>query len=273
MKRILDFIRGLQRLWVVSGRDSIWFALLLPVLGLVLPQSVLAAQPQTQIISVGDKSFRALAVNPKQVNLHWKAADGQAFASMVRLKKALQAQGKTVVALMNAGIYSTGGNPAGLHVAHGLVQKKLNTHKGSGNFHLQPNGVFLINQAGEALIVTTTQFKKHYAGHEHTLKLATQSGPMLLINGKINAKFIKKSQSEYTRNGVCTTPGGQLYFFATDSFPAVKSNLYQFARAAQQLECNNALYLDGNISKLYVSGEDAIFHWPTYVGILSVTTE
>lgn len=226
----------------------------------------------TEIIHVDDKTFRAVAVNPKAVSLHWKNAGGNAYGSFSRLKKALSKQGKNVTVMMNAGIYSAADAPAGLHVENGKIIHALNTHAGKGNFHLQPNGVFLVDNSGKASIIMTKNYQNRFSGRETQLQLATQSGPMLLINGKINRKFIPNSQSEYTRNGVCTTPKGKLYFLATDNFPSVASNFYQFARAAQKIGCNNALYLDGSISKLYVAGENSTFHFPHYVGILSVTT-
>lgn len=244
------------------------FYRLLMLLGVLCLKAAFALESRT--ITLDNKTFRLLEVPVQSLNLHWQNADGKAYGSMVKLKKSLANEGKTVLAMMNAGIYSHNDVPAGLHVENGTILKTLNTNKGQGNFHLQPNGVFLLSKAGQASIVTTADYQQHYAGNEKALKLATQSGPMLLINGKINRKFLPNSPSEYSRNGICTTAKGKVYFLATDAFPAVKSNLYQFASAAQQIGCDNALYLDGSISKLYVNGEDATFHFPRYVGLFSV---
>lgn len=240
--------------------------------GIGLFHYTVATAAKTQIVSVDHKEFRAIEVNPKQVALYWKNADGKAFSRFSGLKRVLTKQGKSVSVMMNAGIYSTSDEPAGLHVENGNIIHALNTRTGKGNFHLQPNGVFLINNHSKAEIITTKNYQHHYSGREKYLQLATQSGPMLLINGKINHKFLPTSSSEYTRNGVCTTPQGRLYFFTTNNSPSVTSNFYQFARAAQKIGCDNALYLDGSISKLYIAGENSIHHFPHYVGILTVTT-
>ncbi len=224
--------------------------------------------PTEKTLTYQGKRFRALVVNPAQVALHWKDAQGKPYGYFSSLKKILEKQ-REVVVLMNAGIYASNDTPAGLHVEKGEVLKSLNRRRGKGNFHLQPNGVFLIDKDNNAHIVTTGAYQQRYAGREQSLRLATQSGPMLLIHGKINAKFLPKSQSFYARNGVCTTPKGELYFVAT---AYMSSNFYQFAQAIKQLGCDNALYLDGNISKLYVKGENSTFHFVPFVGILSVTT-
>lgn len=233
--------------------------------------SVTQADSSLRIITVGYKKFRFLSVNPKNISLHWKTADGVAYRGFSGLRSHLLKRGKKIVALMNAGIYTVNYQPAGLHIENGEILHQINTNRGKGNFHLQPNGVFLVNNSGRATILTTNAYQKYYKGKEKSLALAVQSGPMLIIDGHINPRFITDSKSEYARNGVCTTPKGKVFFFATDSFPNVTSNLYQFAKAAQTVGCNNALYLDGNISKLYIAGEDMYFHFSQYVGILAVT--
>lgn len=262
--RCLSFLAG----WTICGA-GLWHSL---AAAETAPPDSPSRQVKPVTFAVADKRFRALAVSPDALNLHWKNDDGQAYGSMIRLKKSLSTQGQTVLAMMNAGIYSDDDTPAGLHIEQGKRLKQLNTKQGHGNFHLQPNGVFLVTQSGHADTVTTADYQRRYADKADTLTLATQSGPMLLIDGKINPKFLPDSQSEYTRNGICTTADGQVFWFATDSFPAETSNLYHFALAAQQLGCDNALYLDGSISKLYINGEDAIFHLAHYVGILSITS-
>lgn len=244
------------------------FLLNLSIVLVVFPAVAGEQQFNTQTVVFDGLSFRALLVNPKHVSLHWRQANGDAFGNFITLKGALRADKKRVLALMNAGIYGKNDEPAGLHVENGQLLHPLNTKKGHGNFHIQPNGVFLITQKGEAKIITTKMYQKHYAGQENTLTLATQSGPLLVINGKRNRRLLPKSQSTYTRNGVCTTVDGRLLFLSTGGVP---SNFYQFARASQQVGCDNTLYLDGNISKLYVAGENSTFHLSHFVGILSVT--
>lgn len=221
----------------------------------------------SQTVTVQQKSFRAIAVNPEKTELHWKDATHQPYRYFSRLKKALKQQGKTPAILMNAGIYSRDDTPAGLHIEAGNVLKSLNTKQGKGNFHLQPNGVFLITKKNKPEILTTQAYQKYYENKQHLIRLATQSGPMLLISGKINHRFKPNSQSYYTRNGVCITTANQLYFIASNS----SVNLYTFAKATQQLGCYNALYLDGSISKLYQQQSDTIFHFSPFVGILSVS--
>lgn len=221
-------------------------------------------------ITVNNVGFRAVEIDPKKTTLHWKDRNDQPYRSFGRLKSALKHTGKNVRIMMNAGIYSADDSPAGLHIENNTTLKTLNTRAGKGNFHLQPNGVFFITTQGKAGILTTQAYRKRYEGSAKSpaIRLATQSGPMLLIDGKINAKFIPDSASVYTRNGICTTQNGETFFLSTDN---QRSNLYTFATAAKQLHCHNALYLDGSISKLYMSGKNSTFHFGHYVGILAVT--
>ena len=78
---------------------------------------------------------------------------------------------------------------------------------------------------------------------------ANQSGPMLVINKRIHPVFRSRSDSLYIRNGVGIDDRGRVVF-AISNEPV---NFYTFARFfKQKMRCHNALYLDGNISRMYL---------------------
>jgi uncharacterized protein YigE (DUF2233 family) len=79
-------------------------------------------------------------------------------------------------------------------------------------------------------------------------RYATQSGPMLVIDGALHPKFLATSDSLYVRNGVGVTEDGRAVMVISND--AV--NFHSFARLFRDvLDTPNALYLDGNISRLY----------------------
>lgn len=204
--------------------------------------------------------------NPSNVALHWKDNEGKAYQQLGALKKHLERQGKSVQMLMNAGIYSENLTPAGLWVEEGRELKALNVQKGSGNFHMEPNGVFSIEN-GEAFIRTTHDYRKSRAKPQ----FAVQSGPMLVINGAINPRFKPENGHGYKRNAVCVTGLGELWFVMTTHYQKRWPNLYELASALQRQGCENALYLDGSISSWYVPHYANSFHWSEFVGMISVT--
>src|SRR6202030_2276554 len=66
-----------------------------------------------------------------------------------------------------------------------------------GNFHMRPNGVFYLT--GEvAGILETRSFIKQ----KPQVDFATQSGPMLVIDGEVNARFVRYGGSRKYRVGV-----------------------------------------------------------------------
>ncbi|WP_433846882.1 phosphodiester glycosidase family protein [Acinetobacter proteolyticus] len=143
---------------------------------------------------------------------------------------------------MNAGMYHADFQPVGLYVEQGRVFGELNQAKGFGNFFMQPNGVVAWNDH-RAVINSTADYKK--SGFK--AQFATQSGPMLVYQGKINSQFIADSNSLKIRNGV-GVKGNQLYFVISQQ----RVSFYQFAQFfKQQLKIDNALYLDGSISSVY----------------------
>ena len=207
--------------------------------------------------------------DPARVSLHWKATDGSAYASLGTLKRSLEQSGARVAFLMNAGIYSTDDTPAGLWIERGKTLIPLNRKAGKGNFHIQPNGVFYI-EGGKARIQPTAAYQLG----QHQPEWALQSGPMLLIDGKPNARFVKNLSSPHKRNAVCTTADGRLYFILTEDYNREGEwpSFHRFAEALQHLGCHDALYLDGTLSGWYIPGIAGTFHWTHYVGIIAVTT-
>jgi len=181
----------------------------------------------------------------KQLAFYWRDEDKQPYRSFQNLKAALQKQQKTLLFAMNGGIFQEDFKPLGLYIEDGVVQYRLSTRQhGFGNFYIQPNGVFYLTEAGEGFIVPTSQFH-----HDASIQYATQSGPMLVIDGDINPKLRQGSFNLRIRNGVGVLPNGQLLFAISKTFV----NFYDFADYFKQQGCLNALYLDGTVSQVYIA--------------------
>lgn len=180
------------------------------------------------------------------LSLYWQADDQSILYTFERL---IATQGDMAFA-MNAGMYDRDFAPIGHTVINGKTIHPLNTNQGEGNFHLMPNGVFWWNKTGVFVDSTPAFADKLTQGITPTY--ATQSGPMLVINGQIHPKFDPKSTSYKIRNGVgvdCTDK--RTHFIISDE----SVNFYQFANVFKQdLGCQNALFLDGGIaSALYAN--------------------
>ena len=210
--------------------------------------------------------YGIVRADAKAVSFLWRNTQDKAYRSLGAAHDALKKEGKTALMLMNAGIFTTANTPAGLWIENGDTQQTLNRNSGSGNFHIQPNGVFSVHN-GKARIETTAAWAKRGGKADY----AVQSGPMLLLDGKINSRFVKNLSSPYKRNAVCTTRQGELYFIMTLKYAQEWPSFYRLAQALQSFGCHQALYLDGSISSWYVRGHSSTFHWSNFVGIIAVT--
>ena len=166
----------------------------------------------------------------------------------------------------NGGIFEGDFSPTGLLVVDGKKVHNINLKKGSGNFYLQPNGVFYISSANKAKILESNDFNKRKADVKH----AIQSGPLLLLNGKINKKFSKGSVNKYVRSGVGILDDNTV-IFAISKSPVC---FYDFAEMfLKKLSCKNALYLDGAISEMYLPGVIKDNYSHNFSTIISVSHE
>jgi uncharacterized protein YigE (DUF2233 family) len=190
--------------------------------------------------------YDVFGVNRTQdtIRFMWKDSNGGNFSSFGAVKEYLARQEKTLVFATNGGIFDRNRAPLGLYVENGVELNALNTQHGHGNFYLMPNGVFYVAKTKFG-IVKTAQF----ARLEKDILYATQSGPMLVDNGRINPRFNKTSDSFYVRSGVGVDKSGNAIYAISNS--AV--NFYALALLfREKLHCRNALYLDGAISKMYL---------------------
>ncbi len=197
-----------------------------------------------------------------KMSLHWKDETGKPYGSIRAVADALANRGERVAAVTNAGIYETDGSPLGLHVEEGAVLRPLNRGAGTGNFYLKPNGVFSV-ASGVARIVETSKFRM-----DDTVSIATQSGPLLVIDGAIHPAFRERSTSRRSRNAVGVRSDGAVVLAMTRT-PVNFWTLGMFMR--DRMGCPWALYLDGVISQLWLSGDPPPETRYPYVGMLAVT--
>jgi uncharacterized protein YigE (DUF2233 family) len=192
-----------------------------------------------------DDRFLIYIADPakQDLKLYWKDEAGNIFGNAANLSKWLEGNNKQLVFAMNAGMYNAGQSPVGLYIENGTTLNQLDTLQGTGNFYMQPNGVFYLTNNNTASICTTNEFKL-----KQGVRYATQSGPMLLINGNINTAFKKGSENLFIRNGAGILPGNKVVFVMSKE----PVNFYDMAVCFKQLGCTNALYLDGYVSRTYL---------------------
>ncbi|RQP06049.1 MAG: hypothetical protein D1H97_09480 [Paracoccus sp. BP8] len=170
--------------------------------------------------------------------------DGRVLGDFTAVRRML-AEGEVLGFAMNAGMYHPDFTPVGLYVSNGVSQHDLVTAGGGGNFGMLPNGVFCTGGARPYQVIESRAFAR--AAPE--CRIATQSGPMLVIDGALHPRFLVDSDSRYIRNGVGVSPDGQTAWFAISDRAVT---FHEFGRLFRDgLGARDALYFDGSISRLY----------------------
>ncbi|NRB01881.1 MAG: phosphodiester glycosidase family protein [Rhodobacteraceae bacterium] len=169
---------------------------------------------------------------------------GDVFGQFSAVNNALEPKGQQLGFAMNAGMYLPDRSPVGHFVENGKALKRLLTGPSGGNFGLLPNGVFCIQPSAYRVIETL-----RYADEAPDCTFATQSGPMLVIDGALHPRLLPDGTSRFIRNGVGTSADGLRAMFAISDRVV---NFHTFARLFRDvLGTPNALYFDGKVSRLY----------------------
>ena len=187
--------------------------------------------------------FTVCSVADGKVEIRTAAEDAAPFRSFSALEAALGDRASKVAFAMNAGMFDEEGRAIGLLIEDGEELHPINRNDGYGNFHMKPNGVFLLRRDGSGEVVTSADFEP-----SDEILFATQSGPMLLIDGELHPRFEDDGQSRHFRNGVGIAPSGTA-LFAISEEPVSFGKFARFFR--DSLKAEDALYFDGAVSSLW----------------------
>ena len=214
------------------------------------------SSPALPSVSFRGQAFLVKTVDPKKddLRLFWNDDHGVPLHDFTALEKLVASKGDRLLFAANAGMFQPDFKPVGLLVQEGVEQSPLNLNDGTGNFYMKPNGVFVLNEKHEGIVVESSA----YTALLTPVTWATQSGPLLVHGGDISPDFIEDSKNLKIRSGVGVRKDGVLVF-AMSRKPV---NFYDFAALfLARLKCPNALYLDGDISAFYIPGmKDTVPH-------------
>ena len=212
---------------------------------LVLCGCTFARAVEFENITQDGKHYTVCRVDLRKEKLHLFLRDdqGQPLKSFIGIESWLAPQRKQLIFGMNAGMYHAGLIPVGWFVEGGRELSPLNSSNGVGNFFLKPNGVFIVTRQGARILETSQAAALH-----EPVELATQSGPLLVREGKIHPAFQPQSESRLFRNGVGIVSAQEPVFVISED----PVNFYEFATLFRDaLHCPDALFFDGTICSLY----------------------
>ncbi|PQJ32528.1 hypothetical protein BST92_11590 [Nonlabens arenilitoris] len=218
------------------------YRLLLLVL---IPTLLICSCHKAQEDVIKDERFHIKVVDLKEqkLQLYWLDNYGKPLKTFTQLKNHLDQRGDSLLYAMNAGMYLKDHSPQGLYIENKIILKKLDTTTVAyGNFYLQPNGVFYLTRNGRAQVAATSKLTDL-----SEMTYATQSGPMLVIDGKLHPAFNQDSKNLHIRNAVGILPDGRILLVQSRE----KINFYDLALFFKKQGCKNALYLDGFVSRIF----------------------
>jgi len=225
-------------------------ALRLPCIAIMF---CLAAVAQAKAEPCREQSFKGAAYivcsfDPAKDGLRMflRTDGGAPYRTFATLAADLKKGGRSLRFAMNGGMYDNDLTPVGLYVEDGRTLVPANTKTVSGspsqipNFYKKPNGVFYIG-GGKAGILETSRFLVAPPKADY----ATQSGPMLVIDGKIHPAFIVNSTDRKPRSGVGVASASAVHFVISKAW----MNFHDFAAFFRDaIGCRSALFLDGGIA-------------------------
>lgn len=205
-------------------------------------------------ITFRNKTFDIYVVDLKknQLSFFWKDDLQNIYSSFGNVKKAVEKNNRKLLFATNAGIFKPDNSPEGLYIENGkkLININLKQPSGYANFYMnfgnepRSNGIFIVTKQNQARIIKANEYK-----YNENIKFATQSGPLLLRNGKINPNFNKGSKNKNIRSGVGIIDSSKVVFIISNE----QVNFYDFASIFKVVfGCKDALYLDGAISEMYL---------------------
>lgn len=169
-------------------------------------------------------------------------ADKQPFGSLSAF--AASVDPASIAFAVNGGMYGDDLKPIGYYVEGGERLKELDRGDGEGNFYMKPNGVFFGTGGSWRVLGSNTFFETVGDRPE----FGTQSGPLLLVDGKLHPEIQDDGPSKAIRNGVAVDASGKAHFVISDA-PVSFGQLARYFRDV--VKVGNALYLDGQVSSLW----------------------
>lgn len=191
--------------------------------------------------------------------------NGTPYGSLRTYGEALGDDAAVVAFAMNGGMFKGDGSPIGYYVEERERLAELERGDGTGNFYLKPNGVFF-GSDGRWEIRTTTDFLYNVSDRP---EFGTQSGPMLVIDGRLHPEIQDDGPSRIVRNGVGIDREGKAHFVISETALSF-GKLARFFR--DELQTPNALYLDGGVSALWDPVTERLDDGPA-IGPLIVVTK
>ncbi len=151
----------------------------------------------------------------------------------------------TIAFAMNGGMYGDDMKALGYYVENGKRLSELDRSAGEGNFYLKPNGVFFGNAGGGWRVLGSNTFFNTVGDRP---QFGTQSGPLLVIDGKLHPEIQDNGPSKAIRNGVGVDSKGAAHLVISRG-PVSFGQLARYFR--DEIKVANALYLDGSVSSLW----------------------
>lgn len=196
------------------------------------------------VVFEGHQFIECIAVPGRhRIETKITSSNGIIYRGFAALAKDLDA--RDVAFAVNGGMYDAGSRPIGYYVENGQRLHPLNRDTGEGNFYLEPNGIFFGEANGPWQVMTSDDIAQDVAKRP---QFGTQSGPMLVIGGKLHPAISPTGTSLKIRNGVGVDAAGRAHFVTSDdpvSFDTMARMMSDHAKTP------NALFLDGTVSSLW----------------------